>query len=88
MGALLREKGVTEEFRTVSEAVTENPCRPALKRPLFDSTILLAILAYPTHPLTEELTTAQMPARVTSGRLVGLKTWTNRLFRSLLSSAI
>ena len=46
-----------------------------------------AILADPTNPLNEDLT-AQTSARVTSGRLVSLKTRTNRLFRSFLPSAI
>ena len=48
---------------------------------------LRAILADPTHPVSEELT-AQTSARVRSGRLVILKTRTNRLFRSFLPSAI
>ena len=48
---------------------------------------LRAILADPTHPSNEEMT-AQMSARITSGRLVSLKTKTKRFFRSFLPSAI
>ena len=48
---------------------------------------LRAILANPTNPLNEELT-AQISARVTSSRLVSVKTRTNRFFRSFLPSAI